>query len=103
MSNYVLFSLINGAEIIGKVESDTDQVLALDHPLVIRPIQKQTGGLALDLFPHSLANPEGVHYFNKSQILSTSGEVPEQLEKAYMERTSKIILSAALTNLEKAV
>lgn len=102
MSTHVLFSLINGAEIVGKVVSDTTDTLSLEHPLVIRPIQKQSGGMALDLFPHSLANPEGTHAFNKGQILSVSAELPDQLEKAYMERTSKIILAGALANLEKA-
>lgn len=102
MAQYTLFSLINGAEVIGKVTGDTDTTVTLEHPLVVRPIQKQGGGLALDLFPHSLAEPEGEHVFNKVQILSTSVTVPGALEKAYVERTSKIILAGALANLEKA-
>lgn len=101
----ILFSLANGAEVIGQV---VDRVLennevVVDHPLVIRPIQRGPGDYALDLFPHSLANPEGQHRFNGGMILSTSVEIPAPLEKAYLERTSTILLSTQLDNLEKLV
>jgi hypothetical protein len=96
-----LFVLPNGAEIIGTiVEHNVGISITLEHPLVIRPIQKKDGGLALDLFPHSLSNPEGKHIFNEQQLLSRSDTVPAQLEKAYLERTSRIILSGVLDAME---
>lgn len=100
MTVLALFSLANGAELIGAVDSASDTTITLEHPLVIRPIQKKDGGLALDLFPHSLSNPEGKHTFNESQILSRSEVVPAALEKAYLERTSRIILSGVLDAME---
>jgi hypothetical protein len=96
-----LFALPNGAEVIGAItEHNVGVTITLEHPLVIRPIQKKDGGIALDLFPHSLSNPEGKHVFNEDQILSRSESVPPQLEKAYLERTSRIILSGVLDAME---
>jgi hypothetical protein len=96
-----LFALPNGAEVIGAVtEHNPGFTITLEHPLVIRPIQKKDGGLALDLFPHSLSNPEGKHIFFINQLLSRSESIPAQLEKAYLERTSRIILSGVLDAME---
>lgn len=97
----ILFTLPNGAEVIGGIKTNTDTVVTVSHPLVIRPIQKSPGQYALDLFPHSLANPEGDHQFTWSQILSRSLHIPDMLQKAYTERTSSIILASALDDIEK--
>lgn len=97
-----LFSLPNGAEVVGAVvEHNPGVTITLEHPLVLRPFQKPDGGWTLDLAPHSLANPDGKHIFNEQQIMSRSQNVPANLEKAYLERTSKIILSGVLDAMEK--
>lgn len=103
MSNLVLFTIIGGAELIGKIESEAYEsgTITISHPLVIRPIQKAPGQYALDLFPHSLANPEGEHIFNTDTFISRSVSVPDMLEKAYLERTSSIILSNAIDQLAR--
>lgn len=103
MSNLVLFAIIGGAELIGKIEAEDviGHTITISHPLVIRPIQKAPGQYALDLFPHSLANPEGNHVFNTVAFISRSTEVPDMLEKAYVERTSSIILSSAIDQLAR--
>lgn len=100
---YMLFVLGNGAELIGKIDamSYDGADVVIEHPLVIRPIQKGPNQYALDLFPHSLANPEGKHKFSRSMMVSESQEIPDMLERAYIERTSKIVLSHALDDLEK--
>lgn len=100
-----LFTIVGGHEIIGKVieESSDHVILLLEHPLVIRPVQKAPGQYALDLFPHSLTNPEGQHKFYVAQMISRSVEIPEMLEKAYLERTSSIILSSALDQMERGI
>jgi hypothetical protein len=92
----ILFSLPNGAELIGKVVEETTEAYTIDQPLAIRPVQKVPGQFVLDLFPHSLTNPEGKHKFSKSQLLSISLEIPDMLEKAYNERTSSIIINGAV-------
>lgn len=99
-TKYALFSLTNGAEVIGSIDTQDQDTITIDHPLVIRPIEKGPNKWALDLFPHSLANPEGKHKFNTRQILSYSQLVPDELERAYVERTSRIILSGALSAME---
>lgn len=103
MSEYILFSLANGAELVGEVvmRDATRNSFTVSQPLVIRPVQRGPNDFALDLFPHSLANPEGDHEFYASQVVSTSTTVPPHLEKAYVERTSKLILATHLDNLER--
>lgn len=96
-----LFTIIGGHEIIGKLHQAAANVLRVEHPLVIRPVQRAPNDFVLDFFPHSLANPEGVHEFNTSAIVSISTEMPTELEKAYTERTTNIILSSALDDLER--
>lgn len=95
-----LFTIIGGHELVGKVIAEGDNQTHIEHPLVVRPIQKGPNQLALELFPHSLAHPEGVHVFYDSAIVSRAVEVPEELEKAYLERTTSIILSSALRDME---
>jgi len=76
MSTLKLFSITNGAEIIGKVVLDEANKLVVEHPLVIRPVQRGPTEFALDLFPHSLTNPEGTHTFFYSSIVSVSHDIP---------------------------
>lgn len=98
-----LFTIIGSHEIIGKVidDSSSSPSIVIEHPLVIRPIQKGPNQWALDLFPHSLANPEGEHTFFKSAIVSRTEGISPDLEKAYIERTSSIILASALDQMER--
>jgi hypothetical protein len=98
----VLFMLPNGAEVIGKkIYTDADGI-SVSHPLVLQPqITEGSQQYTLRLFPHSLSNPEGTHYFHSAQILSRSDNIPAQLEKVYLERTSSIILSSALDQMER--
>lgn len=93
----ILFSLPNGAEIVGKLTADDMLSFTVEQPLAIRPVEKAPGQYMLDLFPHSLVNPEGTHKFTRAQVLSISqSNVPEMLEKAYLERTSSIVLAGAV-------
>lgn len=97
-----LFTTIGGHEVIGKItEQQIGLTITLEHPLVIRPIERAKGQWALDLFPHSLTDPEGEHVFYVSAIVSRAVKVPEALAKAYTERTSSIILSSALDQMER--
>lgn len=100
MSKLILFSTPNGAEIIGSVVEDTIVSVTVEHPLVIRPIQRGPNDFALDLFPHSLSDPEGKHKFNRAQITSEAVNIPDPLEKAYRERTSNIVIAQTLSDWE---
>lgn len=101
----VLFTIVGGHEIISKLDNESldGTYLVVEHPLVIRPVQKAPGQYALDLFPHSLTNPEGKHKFNTTQIVSRSVEIPDMLSKAYTERTSNIILASVLDEMERSI
>jgi hypothetical protein len=97
----MLFVTIAGAEVIGRVvERNLEQnTITLEQPLVIRPMQRGES-VVLDLFPHSLVDAEGQHVFNLNTVMSFAVKVPANLEKAYLERTSKIILAGQLDRLE---
>lgn len=101
-----LFTIIGGHELIAKVVSGEltaggNSPVTISHPLVIRPIQKAPGQYALDLFPHSLANPDGDHEINTGTIVTISKVIPKMLEDAYLERTSSIILASAMDEIER--
>lgn len=98
-----LFVIIGGHEIIGKIEAESydGKSITVEHPLVVRPVQKSPGQYALDLFPHSLTNPEGKHEFFTSAIVSRCKQVPEMLSKAYTERTTSLILASAMDDIER--
>lgn len=96
-----LIILPNGAELIGKIITDSSDALTLEHPLVIRPFERNPGDYALQLYPHSLANPEGAHQFTVAQIQSRCRDIPKELERAYTERTTSIILASAMDQLER--
>lgn len=100
MSKLILFSTPNGAEIIGAVVEDTIMSVTVEHPLVVRPIQRGPNDFALDLFPHSLSDPEGKHKFYRAQITSEAVNIPDPLEKAYRERTSNIVIAQTLSDWE---
>lgn len=100
MSNLALISTPNGAEIIGEIVDNDLTFVTLEHPLVIRPIQRGPNDYALDLFPHSLSDPEGKHKFYRSQIVSEAVKIPEPLEKAYRERTSNLVIAQTLSDWE---
>lgn len=97
---YILFSVPGGSEIIGKVIEDNGITLTVDQPLVVRPVQRGANDFVLQLFPHSLANPEGEHKFSYSQIVSVSSKIPDRLETEYVKQTSNIILHSALNEME---
>lgn len=96
----ILFTLPNGAELIGDQTDSDFTTLTIEHPLVIRPIEQAPGKFALDLFPHSLANPEGKHKFSRTQMISVAVDIPEMLEKAYITRTSNIVIAQTLNQWE---
>lgn len=98
-----LFTLPGGAELIGRITEETAVALTIEHPLVVRPVQRGPNDYVLQLFPHSLANSEGEHQFFISQIVSRSVKVPDRLEAEYTKQTSNIILSSALDDLERLV
>ena len=102
---FILFCTTGGAEIVGRVTSWNleSNTVTVEQPLVIRPIQRPDSSYALDLFPHSLVDSEGQHKFFINNMMSIAEKVPAELEKAYIERTSKLILAGQLDRLERLV
>lgn len=97
--NYILFNTLNGAELIGKVVGRDETHIRVEHPLVIRPVQRGPNDFVLDLIPHSLSNPEGVHKFPVGMII-VSEETPKELTEAYTKRISNIVIAQTLDGWE---
>ncbi|MCK9369629.1 hypothetical protein M0R04_06950 [Candidatus Dojkabacteria bacterium] len=85
-----LFTLNNGLEVIGKLTKETDNFYDIDQPLGIHTKQTGPDTYGLAFAPVSASNPEGEHRFFFNGITSESLTIPAEIEKAYLQYTSKI-------------
>lgn len=93
MSNELkLITLVNGFELIGKLLLEEDNSYILSEPLGIQPQQTGPDTYGLMLVPMSAGAPEGDHKIYKHAISSECVKIPNEIEKAYHKRTSKIQL-----------
>ncbi len=86
-----LFTLNNGLEIIGKIiNNDTDHFYDIEQPLGIHTKQTGPDTYGLAFASVSASSPEGVHRFFFNNLTSESLSIPDEIEKAYLQYTSKI-------------
>ena len=90
----VAIKLVSSEELIGKVLSDDDDTITLGDVLGLIAQQTPTG-MQVGLVPFMMSNPEGDLTFQKSAI-TTRTTPSAELEKGYLERTSKIDLTSKL-------
>ncbi len=90
----ILFTSSTGLEIIGKLQSETDQHFIVERPLGFHPVQMPNLQYQIQLIPYSLANPDGFHKFSKP-VVSVSMSIPSELEKTYLSTTSGIEIVSA--------
>lgn len=91
MAEYVLFKLTSGEEVIAEALHTEGDSWCVKQPLMLM-MQQTEGGLGTAILPYSSGDPEGEHKIFSEHIVSQSMKVPAALEKAYIERTSKIQL-----------
>ena len=92
MAEYVLFKLTSGEEVIAEALSTEGDAWRVKQPLMLMMQQTEGGGLGTAILPYSSGDPEGEHKILADHIVSHAIKVPAALEKAYIERTSKIQL-----------
>lgn len=86
------FILINGHEVIGKFVSETDTTITLEQPLGLQVVPQADGAYGLQLVPFSSVNAEGDHIFYKHAVCAEIQKIPDDIAKAYRQRTSRIVL-----------
>lgn len=91
-----LFILINGHEVIGKLVSDEPTYYIVDQPLGIQVVPQQDGAYGLQLVPFSAVNTDGEIRIYKHAICAESEHIPTDIEKAYVQRTSRIQIIGSL-------
>lgn len=102
MSQLKLFMLAPNLEVIGTLIEETDTSVTLEKTLLIRPVQTGPDGeFGLQMVPISPTSPEGKQKFQKAQMLGEVLDVPDQLERVYLERTTSLQLVSAVDEFEK--
>jgi hypothetical protein len=93
MNNLIIFILINGHEIIGKLIVETDTHYVIDEPFGIQMVPLKDGNsYGLQLVPFCAVGAEGAYTIYKHAICATPQTIPTDIEKAYVKQTSKIQL-----------
>lgn len=90
------FTLINGYELIGTVISHEPTYYVMEKILGVQVASHQDGSYELMFVPFSVVNPNGNHRLYKHAICAASDTIPEDLEKAYIRRTSKFEIIGSL-------
>ena len=98
MANEIIaIKLISGEELLGKVQSENDTSIVLSDVLGLIAQQTPTG-VQIGLGPFMMSNPEGDLGIEKNAIVVRTTPNAD-LEKGYMERTSKIDLTSKLPGM----
>lgn len=93
--NTKLVKLVSGEEVIFEVGEETGSTVEMKNPITLHVVPQGGESYGLQLFPYSPTKPDGIHTLNKNQIVSTT-DVPEDLTKAYVQRTTGIQIVSSL-------
>lgn len=85
------FKLINGEEIIARFTVGDGGSYVLEKPRVLG-FQETQQGMGLGFMPYIIGNPDADVVISKTSIIAEYEPRPE-IEKAYMQQTSKIQLA----------
>ena len=88
------FKLSSGEEIIGKVKHEDSDTFIIEDVLLIVG-QNTPQGMQVGLMPFMFSNPEGAITIRRPHIM-VEGKVSGDLEKGYIERTSKIAMATSI-------
>ena len=91
MSDYKLYKLISGEEIIGKVEKEDDSNVVLSTVRLMTVQQHENGNPFVAMIPWMIGAPTSSIELSKSSIIGNlSGDVSSELEKGYIQQTTGI-------------
>jgi hypothetical protein len=98
-----MFTLSTGLEIITDVTDETPTYVVAKRPLVITPVPQGNDTYGLAFMPYSPADPEGSSRVYFTNIVSEAVEVPAELIKAYVSRTSNIEIASSLASASSII
>ncbi len=97
----VLFKLINGEELIGKVVEEDDNTYTLAKPRVMMVQPAGNGQMQVGMIPWLVGTPDGDCKVYKDKIAGEpAGDLPKQLEDGYLQQTSNIQLAGNAAGLD---
>lgn len=97
MSNIKAIKLINGIEIIGKVENGRDGTWkVIKNPMAVEMMQNGKGEVGIGLAPVALSNSDISSIDIDDKHILFMIDVDKEIEKSYIKQTSGIELVTAL-------
>ncbi len=92
-----LFTTINFREIVGTEKQSSEKGLRIESPRIVQFHPNADGTtVSIGLHPYSMTNPDGIHEFYYSAIISECEVVPEDIEKGYYQQTSGISIVSSI-------
>ncbi len=89
----VVFKLISGEEVIGRMGEKKDDRIFLEKPRAVAVTQgQQPGQMGIALVPFLASNPDGDIAILETHIMATAVPTPE-LENGYIQQTTGIALA----------
>lgn len=98
MSDVKLVKLVSGEEVIFRDggEDTNAGTIVMKNPITLHVVPQGQEQYGLQLFPYSPSCPEGDHVLHIAHVVSECAEVPDGLEKAYIQRTTGIEIASAV-------
>ncbi|MEM4260922.1 MAG: hypothetical protein QXG00_06810 [Candidatus Woesearchaeota archaeon] len=102
MSKILALKLVTGEEIIGKTDfsnfTSVNSILIDSTLLKISNIRRveisgHGGQVGLTLVPFMFTNMDGTVFIQTHNIVAINSDVPKQLEDAYLEHTSGLVMA----------
>jgi len=90
MNTIKMFMICTGLEVVAEITAEDATSYVAAKPLVITPVPQGGDTYGLAFMPYSPADPEGSVRFAKANIVSETVEVPDNLQKAYISRTTNL-------------
>lgn len=94
MSECRVFKVVSGEEVICRVISDSGGVYTVTKARLIVPYQRSATDFGLELYPFLRSEPDAEFELHQN-IIITSVAASAMLERAYIEQTTPIDLSAS--------
>lgn len=88
----VSIKMLDGSEIIGRVEKDDAEYLELKMPMIFMVHQMPDGRPSAQMAPIMFSTTKDVIPIRKSLIAFGPVETAENIKKGYMKETSPIVL-----------
>jgi hypothetical protein len=97
MSNIIVIRLVNGEEVIAKINSQTEDVLVLKSPRILHITNMGNGQAGASFMPMLLlAGSQDIVNVPRTSLAAWTDNVNPEYEKRYLESVSGIQLATSL-------